>query len=92
MTLNEAIDKKIRRVRVEPWNEYAHVLLPDFNGPWAKLVDPPSNLAIGKKANHTDSILMVKSDCISFDPHEDIWMEWMPPADYVERFGELPVY
>jgi hypothetical protein len=93
MTLHEAIDKKIARVRTEPWNEYSHVLLPDFHGPWAKLVDPCSNLALGKAADHVDSIIMVAvPDRISFDPNEDIWDEWVPPADYVERFGEPPKY
>jgi hypothetical protein len=93
MTLHQAIDKNIERVRTEPWNKYAHALLPNFQGPWAKVVDPCGNFGTGKPYDHAMAVLMVKMDgFLSFDPNEDVWEEWKMPDDYVERFGHPPTY
>jgi hypothetical protein len=93
MTLTEAIDRKVKRVTTKPWNKYAHVLLPDFQGPWAMLVDPCSNLAMFNPANHQTAILMVNiPNAVCFDPNRDGWEEWIPPEDYIERFENLPEY
>jgi len=86
MTAYEAIDKGIKTVRLKRWNKYARLELPIGKpyGVWAKLIDPPSNLAMGNPAEHNIALLLLKTSGTSIDPNEDGWEEWIRPTDYDE--------
>lgn len=51
MTMTEARERKLTRIRKPYWNPQAHLVLthdPEFGyGPWVTLVDPPGQAAIG---------------------------------------------
>lgn len=82
MNIREAINNGVPRVRLRAWNEYAHLLIRP-PGVWVKLIDPCSNLALGKTADHTDNFPS------AFVASED-YVAWPQPSNYVERFGEPP--
>ena len=89
MTIGKAIENGIRFVKREQWNQYAHLELPtDPAGPWAFLIDPASNKAMGEEPLHKLPLLLLavkdKVGPFCIDPDEDIWDEWVKPADYDE--------
>jgi hypothetical protein len=93
MTVDEAYDRGITRLRKAQWNEFAHLDLPPadargLHGPWAVLVDPPAQKARGFEP---ERILLLNSK-YGIDTAREQFEEWTPPARYEELFGRVPNY
>ena len=89
MTLTEARDKKIQKVRVKAWSPYMHVILDDAFE-FGHLVNPEGNKSMGRPADMTVKHVIGKMPGLAFNPDEDAWVEFAPPADYETKFGPLP--
>ncbi len=71
MTIREAIDQRVPRVRIAYWNKEAYLRLPllenSMHGPWCQLIDPASQAVVGY-----DQILVTQliNDCCSeYEPY-----------------------
>lgn len=55
------------------------------HGPWVRLYDPPSHLALGKRWDHYETLPSYSFWTEQNEPLD--FEEWVPPADY-ERFSK----
>ena len=94
VTIAEAIEKGIRRVRMDPWNKYCYMLLPEFGKPqgvWAHIIDPCGNVALGWDVQRSIDVLLIagKTDRIfCCDPAVTACEPWIEPPDFRECFGD----
>ena len=62
MTIKEALEKRIPRIRKQAWSAVSYLRLPLLKdgktGPWAELYDRPGQLAIGEKVGSQRILLM----------------------------------
>lgn len=101
MTIREAVERGVGRLRKPAWHSYAHIEIyftrrglalgnygsvpagegELYHGPWMKLFDPPSKLALGRAPYEYDLIP-------SFGVDDQDFEEWTVPEDY-GRFAPL---
>jgi hypothetical protein len=67
-------------VRRGAWGEKPEAEGQLYHGPWLRLYDPPSMLAMGKRWNDYTEVSIIQADEKDFE-------EWKEPADY-GRFAE----
>jgi hypothetical protein len=78
MTLNEAIEQKIERVRRPEWNGMAYMKIPYVNdrgevfaGVWYELYDPPGQYGMGNPENEPIQLCALEMD----HADDDVWEE-----------------
>jgi hypothetical protein len=93
VTVTEAYELGVARLRKPYWNEFAHIDLPPVNadglhGSWAVMVDPPSQQTLNIPPH---KYLLAAFDGM-IDPDSEQFDEWTPPPRYEELFGRVPDY
>lgn len=85
MTLKQALDRKVERVRRPAWNDRSYLVLPvrmgpngEYHGPWCLLVDP-----ISRRVDPTSSPFPVL--VMEADDGQDDWEVYSGEVDPVEE-------
>lgn len=75
MTIEQLVEKRVPKIRRVAWNKHAylelHLVKGGGYGPWAKLIDPPSQQTWDIEHKEGQDIFM-----FSLDTTEDGWEEF----------------
>ncbi len=88
-SFNELVKQRVRRIRCDPWNKYAHVEIDLYesghHGPWVTLhdvYDPERDGPFEKK--YLVMQIIPDADAVGWEP-------WEPPEDYKRIYPELEI-